>query len=65
MLQTNLIKSSFSDHYLIALHILNKIIKSVERRNFNFKNKTYFKNKLIVADWSHLYTIKIVDKAFS
>ena len=61
---TNVITTDISDHYAIALHIPNIVFANpVMKRNFNSKNREFFIQKLINSNWSHLYTIKDVNKA--
>jgi hypothetical protein len=66
--QAGVIKTDFSDHYAIEFSlnsILNTSNISLTKRNFCSKNKIKFSTKLLVADWSHLYTILDTNAAFN
>ena len=64
--KSGVLKTDISDHYGVIL-----FLKTFEKattskiRNFSIKNKLNFSNKLSTVDWSSLYNINGVDKAFS
>jgi hypothetical protein len=64
--KTNVITTDVSDHYIIALHVQNVTkTNTVSRRNFSIENKAIFSTKLMVGNWTHLYSITDVDMAYS
>lgn len=64
---STVIKTDISDHYLIELSLNSTINNdiSITKRNFSNNNKTKFSYKLRVADWSPLYALNDVNKAFN
>ena len=65
-LKSTVITTDISDHYAIALHVSNEIpTNTLYKRNFCSKHKEIFTTKLINTDWTHLYTLSDVDKAFN
>ena len=64
--RTNIITTDISDHFMIALKLPMFSTKApAMRHNFSLQNRTIFTQKLINADWTHLYELKQVDAAFN
>jgi hypothetical protein len=63
---SSVIKTDLSDHFMIELPLKDKIIPNIEtKRNYCLKNKLNFHNKLQNTNWSHLYSINDTNKAFN
>ena len=63
---SSVIKTDISDYYLIELSLnLPSSSNTVTKRPFFANNKLTFVQKLLDADWAHLYSLLDADLAFN